>query len=55
MLISDKMYELGSKRSVIRDLFEYGKMRAKEVGAENVYDFSLEILQFLLLIVLIKQ
>ena len=41
MLISDKMYELGSKRSVIRDLFEDGKMRAKEVGAENVYDFSL--------------
>ncbi len=41
MLISDKMYELGSKRSVIRDLFEYGKMRVKEVGAENVYDFSL--------------
>ena len=41
MLISDKMYELGSKRSVIRDLFEYGKMRVQEVGAENVYDFSL--------------
>lgn len=41
MLISDKMYELGSKRSVIRDLFEYGKMRVKEVGAENVYDYSL--------------
>ena len=41
MLISDKMYELGSKRSVIRELFEYGKMRVQEVGAENVYDFSL--------------
>jgi len=41
MLISDKMYELGSKRSVIRDLFEYGKKRAKEVGIENIYDFSL--------------
>lgn len=35
------MYELGSKRSVIREIFEYGNQRKKEVGAENVYDFSL--------------
>ena len=35
------MYELGSKRSVIRDLFEYGRQLAEKVGAENVYDFSL--------------
>lgn len=40
-LISEKMYELGSKRSAIRELFEYGKKRAEVVGAENVYDFSL--------------
>lgn len=40
-LISEKMYELGSKRSAIRELFEYGKKRAEAVGAENVYDFSL--------------
>ncbi len=26
---------------MIRDLFEYGKQRAAEVGPENVYDFSL--------------
>lgn len=41
MLVSDKMFELGSKRSAIRELFEYGKQRAAIVGAENVYDFSL--------------
>lgn len=41
MVVNEKMYELGSKRSVIRDLFEYGKKRAAEIGAENVYDFSL--------------
>lgn len=41
MSVSEKMYELGSKRSAIRELFEYGKKRAAEVGAENVYDFSL--------------
>lgn len=40
-MISKKMYELGSKRSVIREIFEYGNKRRQEVGAENVYDFSL--------------
>lgn len=35
------MYELGTKRSTIRDLFEYGKEQAKIVGAENVFDFSI--------------
>ena len=35
------MVELGSKRSVIRELFEYGKKRASEVGADKVYDYSL--------------
>lgn len=41
MIVSEKMYQLGSQRSVIRELFEYGKQRAAVVGAENVYDFSL--------------
>ena len=41
MIVSEKMYELGSKRSAIRELFEYGKKRAAEIGTENVYDFSL--------------
>lgn len=35
------MYELGSKRSVIRELFEFGKKRIAEIGQKNVYDFSL--------------
>lgn len=39
--MNQRMYGLGSKRSVIREIFEYGKQRAAEVGAENVYDFSL--------------
>ena len=40
-MISKEMYELGSKKSTIRTIFEYGRERAKVVGAENVYDFSL--------------
>lgn len=40
-MISNKMIELGSSRSSIRELFEFGKKRKEEVGAENVYDFSL--------------
>ena len=36
-----KMLGLGSHRSVIREIFEYSKKRAAEIGAENVYDFSL--------------
>ncbi len=41
MIYNEKMYDLGSRRSAIRELFEYGKQRAAIVGAENVYDFSL--------------
>lgn len=40
-MISEKMFELGNKRSVIREIFEYSKKRASEIGAENVYDFSI--------------
>lgn len=36
-----RAYELGSNRSVIREIFEYSKQRAVEIGAENVFDFSL--------------
>ena len=35
------MYQLGANRSCIRELFEYGRMRAAQVGAEHVYDYSL--------------
>ena len=34
-------YQLGSNRSVIRELFEYGRQRAAIVGSENVFDYSL--------------
>ncbi|MBQ6020114.1 MAG: pyridoxal phosphate-dependent aminotransferase [Clostridia bacterium] len=40
-MVNGNMYALGSNRSVIRDLFEYGNERAKLVGRENIYDFSL--------------
>ncbi len=39
--MNERMYELGSKRSVIREIFEFGKKRAQEVGADKVFDFSL--------------
>ena len=41
MSYNQKMYGLGSKRSIIREIFEYSKTRAQQIGAENVYDFSL--------------
>ena len=40
-MVSERMKGLGTARSVIRELFEYGKLRAAEVGAENVFDFSI--------------
>lgn len=41
MAINQKMVQLGRVRSVIRETFEYGNQRAKEIGRENVFDFSL--------------
>ncbi|MBQ9779266.1 MAG: pyridoxal phosphate-dependent aminotransferase [Clostridia bacterium] len=41
MQYNEKMYGLGSKRSVIREIFEYSKKRAAEIGADKVFDFSL--------------
>ena len=40
-MLPQKMIQLGSQRSVIRELFEFGKKRAAEIGAENVFDFSI--------------
>lgn len=40
-MINEKMYKLGSARSEIRELFEYGKSRKAQIGEENVFDFSL--------------
>lgn len=40
-MVNEKMRDLGARRSVIRELFEYGKKRKAEIGAENVFDFSI--------------
>ena len=40
-MLPQDMIQLGSRRNIMREIFEYGKLRAKEVGAENVLDFSL--------------
>ena len=40
-MVNEQMYGYGSQPSVIRELFEYGKKRATQIGAENVYDFSI--------------
>ncbi|MBE5737805.1 MAG: pyridoxal phosphate-dependent aminotransferase [Clostridiales bacterium] len=41
MQYNEKSFALGSKRSIIREIFEYSKTRANEIGKENVFDFSL--------------
>lgn len=41
MVIAKRMEPLVAGSSVIRKLFEEGKELAKEVGSENVYDYSL--------------
>ena len=40
-MFNQNAYALGSNRSCIRDLFEYGCQRAAVIGRENVYDYSL--------------
>ena len=40
-MFNQDMYKLGSKRSVIREIFEYAKARSAEIGGENVFDFSI--------------
>ncbi len=40
-MISQECYELGSKSSIIREIFSFGLQRKAEVGADRVYDFSL--------------
>ena len=40
-MINETMKELGNKRSVIREIFEFGNRRRAEIGPENVYDYSL--------------
>ena len=40
-MINQKNVQLGTVRSCIRELFEYGKKRKAEIGEENVFDFSI--------------
>lgn len=40
-MYNEMAHTLGTNRSCIRELFEYGRMRSAIVGAENVYDYSL--------------
>ena len=40
-MINQKMLGLGTKRSAIRELFEYGRKRKEEIGAHRVFDFSI--------------
>lgn len=40
-MLSAKYSKNVNARSVIRDLFEYSKARAAEIGADNVFDFSI--------------
>ena len=40
-MFNNDSYLLGVHRNCIRELFEFGRQRAKVVGAENVFDYSL--------------
>ncbi len=40
-MYNENAYLLGSKRSTIREIFEYAKKRSGEIGAEKVFDFSI--------------
>ncbi len=40
-MINEAMHQLGNEPSVIRELFAYGLARKAEIGAENVFDFSI--------------
>ncbi|MEG0070983.1 MAG: pyridoxal phosphate-dependent aminotransferase [Raoultibacter sp.] len=40
-MVNEKMHQLGSAPSAIRELFAYGMGRKEEIGADKVFDFSL--------------
>ena len=40
-MYNQQAYEMGDNRCVIRDIAEYGAVRAQEVGAENVFNFTI--------------
>lgn len=39
--VNDYALKNGRHRSVIRELFEYGQAKRREIGAENIFDYSL--------------
>jgi aspartate aminotransferase len=40
-MLNEEMVGLGKVRSEIREIFEYGNKRKQEIGADNVFDFSI--------------
>lgn len=40
-MLSQHYIDMTSQKSAIRELFDYGSRRAKEIGYENVFDYSL--------------
>ena len=40
-MYTESLVKLGKVRSEIREIFEYGNKRKVEIGAENVFDFSI--------------
>ncbi|SMC45392.1 pyridoxal phosphate-dependent aminotransferase [Sporomusa malonica] len=40
-MLNQNILALGKKRSTIREIFEFGNQRAKIVGRENIFDFSI--------------
>ncbi len=40
-MYTESLVKLGKVRSEIREIFEYGNKRKAEIGAENVFDFSI--------------
>lgn len=40
-MVNKTMLARGNQSSVIRELFEYGKLRKNEIGEDNVFDFSI--------------
>lgn len=41
MNLPEELVQMGSKRNIMREIREYGLIRAREIGEENVLDFSL--------------
>ena len=40
-MLPEQMLAWGYTRNCIREVMEYGTIRKQEIGAENVYDYSI--------------